>query len=54
MNYGKREICRECQYAKDKFGQSCYCTKYGMIIGYSKHECRGFEHGQVRQQENNR
>lgn len=57
MEYGQREICRECAYAKNHFGGSCYCVKYGYVIGYSKTECRGFEHEeqreQVREPENN-
>ena len=54
MNYGKREICRECAYAKEKRGGACYCTKYGIIIGYSKEQCRGYAREQVRQPQNNR
>ena len=54
MEYGKREICRECKNARDRYGGSCYCVKYGIIIGYSKRECRGFEREQVPQPENNR
>ena len=50
---GKREVCRECAHAKDKaHGGACYCTKYGIIIGYSKQDCRGFEREQVRKPEN--
>ena len=52
MNNGQQEICRSCAYAKHRFGGSCYCVKYGYIIGYSKKECRGYEHDteQVREQ----
>lgn len=43
----EREICRTCEHAKERFGDSCYCTLYGMIIGFSKHECRGWKRGEV-------
>ena len=36
-------ICMKCRFARDRFRESCYCTKYGIIIGYSKKECRGYE-----------
>lgn len=39
------EVCRTCRNAKDQFGKSCYCIKYGIIIGYSKVQCDGFERG---------
>ena len=51
MNYGSKEVCRDCANAKNHTGQSCYCTKYGIIIGYSKTECRGYEREQVRERE---
>ena len=53
MDKGQKEICRDCDYAKHRFGGSCYCVKYGYIIGYSKTECRGYENGkeQIREQE---
>ena len=35
--------CTDCQYAKQKFRDSCYCTRYGIIIGYSKKDCKGWE-----------
>ena len=44
MNEEHREICRNCRHARDRFGGSCYCIKYGYIIGFSKKECRGYEH----------
>lgn len=49
MDY-KKEVCKSCEFAKEKFANSCYCIKYGIIIGYSKEQCRGYE--QVRQQKN--
>lgn len=52
-NIKSLEICRRCKHAKDRFGASCYCTKYGIVIGYSKRDCGGFELEQIRQQENN-
>lgn len=45
-----KEICKECEYARDKFGKSCYCVKLGIIIGYSKQECRQFERAGEREQ----
>ena len=40
----KKDIaCMRCRNARDRFGESCYCTLYGIIIGYSKESCRGFE-----------
>ena len=51
MNNGIREVCKSCDYANPKHSAQCYCTKYGIIIGYSKTECRGFKNEQVREQE---
>ena len=51
MNEGITEICRACKHAKDKHNGSCYCTQYGIIIGYSKTQCRGFEREQVQEPE---
>lgn len=48
----KPGVCLSCEHAKQKHRESCYCVKYGMIIGYSKTECRGFEREQVREPEN--
>lgn len=47
----QKKICMECQYAKHKFQESCYCSLYGITIGYSKTKCEGYEHEQVRQPE---
>lgn len=47
-------ICRTCAYANNRFGDMCYCAKYGFIIGHTKRECRGYENDsaeQVREQE---
>ena len=38
-------ICAGCKNAKDKRGAACYCIKYGIIIGYPKKGCMGFERG---------
>lgn len=38
-------ICEHCKNAKDKRGAACYCVQYGIIIGYPKDSCRGFERG---------
>ena len=40
-----KEVCRDCIHAKDKGRNSCYCTKYGIIIGYSKIYCVSHEPG---------
>ena len=39
----KDGACLDCEYAKQKFRESCYCTQYGIIIGYSKRECKGYK-----------
>lgn len=46
------KVCAVCQYGKRRCGESCYCVLYGIIIGYSKTSCRGFEREQVREPEN--
>lgn len=38
-----RHICKECAYSKDHMGGGCYCIHYGIIIGYPKPFCAGFE-----------
>ena len=40
-----KDVCRDCRHAKDKGRDSCYCTKYGIIIGYSKIYCVSYEPG---------
>jgi hypothetical protein len=55
LNDRQREICRTCVHAKDKstkFGGSCYCVLFGIIIGYSKTDCRGYEREQVQEHQN--
>ena len=37
------QICTECANARQKFQESCFCVKYGIIIGYSKTNCPGFD-----------
>ena len=49
-----KAVCLDCKYAKDKAGKSCYCTKFGIIIGYSKIACafhkeRGADREQIPQ-----
>lgn len=55
MNNGIRDVCKECDWAKYRQSGACYCTKHGIIIGYPKMWCVGFEerkeHEQVREQE---
>lgn len=53
--------CKGCAYARDRFGDSCFCVLYGIIIGYGKGACKGFDEirepedgsgrGDIRQQE---
>jgi hypothetical protein len=45
-------VCANCAYAKQKFRESCYCTHYGITIGYGKIDCRGWKREQVSQPEN--
>jgi hypothetical protein len=52
MEKPQYEKCMECAYAKNRFGGSCYCVKFGYVIGYAKTECRGFEREQVQEQKN--
>ena len=48
----QRAVCLECKHGKQRFMACCYCVKYGITIGYSKTECRGFEREQVQESEN--
>ena len=48
----KDTLCPSCKFAKDRFRESCYCVKYGIVIGYSKKECRGYKLEQVRKHTN--
>ena len=41
------KVCAHCAYGKQRCRESCYCVKYGIIIGYSKTTCRGYEREQV-------
>ena len=50
MNYAMIDSCNNCKHAKQKAGKSYYCVKYGIIIGYPKRTCRGYEREQVREQ----
>lgn len=38
-----KDACKECRFAKEKSGNSYYCVKYGIIIGYGKVSCIAFE-----------
>lgn len=55
MEYQKppEKVCKQCAYGKQRCGNSCYCVRYGIIIGYSKTSCRGYEREQVREPEDN-
>lgn len=46
------KLCLDCEHGKQRFKGSCYCTKYGFIIGYPKSECRGYEREQVQESKN--
>ena len=43
MIEGVRDACKECKWVKYKQSGACYCVKYGIIIGYPKMWCGGFE-----------
>lgn len=55
MEYAREPelLCPKCEHARQKFRESCFCTQYGIIIGYSKTICGGFEREQVRKPEDN-
>lgn len=38
-----KKVCKDCEYSKDRFKESCYCTKYGIIIGFSKEYCVSYK-----------
>lgn len=42
-------LCKQCPYAKDSYGDACYCTMYGYIVSFGKEKCRGYE--QIRKPE---
>ena len=44
-----QKLCLSCEFARQRFKESCYCIKYGYIIGYPKEECRGWEREQIPQ-----
>ena len=55
MRTEKPEICRDCKYARDKFEGMCYCDKDGLIVGYPKFYCEGYENdGQEVQEQESR
>ena len=43
------KICMECAHGRQRFNDSCYCVKYGIIIGYSKTSCRGYDRDEIRE-----
>lgn len=50
-------VCDGCSWAKNRDNGACYCTKYGIIIGYPKLWCMGRdgskEDEQVQEQKDN-
>ena len=44
--------CVDCEFARNKFRDSCYCVKYGITIGYHKVSCGGYVREQVHEPEN--
>ena len=34
--------CRNCEHAKDRYKDSCYCTYYGYIRSKPKKDCWGW------------
>ena len=53
MEYAKEKtkLCADCAHGRQRFRDCCYCVKYGIIIGYGKKECRGYEREQVQESE---
>ncbi len=49
ISKNKGQVCQKCVYATKKFRESCYCTKYGMTIGYSKISCVSFKEDESEQ-----
>ena len=39
----RSNICKTCRNAKDKYKEACFCTQYGIIIGYGKEKCKGYK-----------
>ena len=37
----EKNLCMDCEYAKDQWHGSCYCTLYGFIIYKGKKNCWG-------------
>lgn len=44
-------LCLSCEWAKSNFRESCYCIKYGYIIGYPKMDCKAYVNSEGRQHE---
>lgn len=42
----QKKVCMECKYGKQRTCESCFCTLYGIIIGYSKTNCEGYKREQ--------
>ena len=51
-------LCRSCVYAMDRWRESCYCTRFGIILYHVKRRCTSYESmvfedpEQIRKQEN--
>ena len=41
--FREQNKCLHCLNAKDRYGNSCYCIKYGIIITYGKGRCKGYD-----------
>lgn len=44
----RNSCCLDCQHARQRFRESCYCIKYGITIGYGKVSCEGYKDEQIR------
>lgn len=47
----EKNLCMDCQYAKDKWHGSCFCTYFGMIIYRGKKNCWGHEMEEVKDEQ---
>ena len=41
--YAVAAACKSCVYARDRWRDSCYCTRYGVILYHGKRMCKGYE-----------
>lgn len=39
----KKNLCKDCKWAKDPWHESCFCVYYGFIVYRGKSDCWGYE-----------